>query len=194
MIDAALCVQAASRVMAALLRLYHVDDEADVTEAMAAPMRSHIPLVEAFGDETVVTARTTRLRATRDQTSICCRATTDSEQSLPVRSPTTRVSHGNHSRRLNYRANVRFGSERTFARSASMSAKCQQQTLRKAVQSGSFPAFYRRSLMSQCASQDRNGVRLNGPANWMQTNKACHAFQISTRSRSTRSGAFGESS
>ena len=109
-IDAALCVQPASRVMAELLRLYHVDGEADVTEAMAALMRSHIPLVEAFGDETVVTARTTRLRATRDQTSICCRATTDSEQSLRVRSPTTWVSHGNHSRRLNHRANVRFGS------------------------------------------------------------------------------------
>ena len=52
-IDAALCVQAASRVMAELLRLYHVDGEADVTEAMAALMRGHIPLVEAFGDETV---------------------------------------------------------------------------------------------------------------------------------------------
>lgn len=56
-IDAALCVQAASWVLAELLRLYHTDNEAAVAEAMTALMRAEMPLIETFGDEAVVTAK-----------------------------------------------------------------------------------------------------------------------------------------
>lgn len=56
-IDAALCVQAASWVLAELLRLYHVDSEAAVSEAMASLMRVEMPLIETFGEEVVVTAK-----------------------------------------------------------------------------------------------------------------------------------------
>jgi hypothetical protein len=48
-IDAALSVQAASWVIAELLRLYHSDDEATVTVALQSLMRPHIPLVALFG-------------------------------------------------------------------------------------------------------------------------------------------------
>jgi hypothetical protein len=56
-IDAALTVQAASWVMAEFLRLYHDDNEQVIASAMVALMRGHIPLVEQFGDETVVTSK-----------------------------------------------------------------------------------------------------------------------------------------
>jgi hypothetical protein len=55
-IDAALAVCAASWVLAELLRLYHHASEAAVLESMQALLRSHIPFVESFGDEIVVTA------------------------------------------------------------------------------------------------------------------------------------------
>lgn len=50
-----LAVQAASWVLAELVRLYHVADETAVAEAMAALTAGNIPLIEKFGDETVVT-------------------------------------------------------------------------------------------------------------------------------------------
>lgn len=56
-IDAALCVQAASWVIAELLRLYHADAEEAVAEAMAALMRVEMPLIETLGGEVVVTAK-----------------------------------------------------------------------------------------------------------------------------------------
>ena len=40
-----------------LVRLYHSSDEVAVAEAMAALMRGHVPFVESFGDERVVTRR-----------------------------------------------------------------------------------------------------------------------------------------
>lgn len=55
-IDASLCVQAASWVLAELLRLYHVGSETAVAEAMAALMRVEMPLIEILGGEVVVTA------------------------------------------------------------------------------------------------------------------------------------------
>ena len=54
-IDASLATQAAAWVVAEFLRLYHSGDERAVAEAMAVLMRGHIPFVEAFGDERVVT-------------------------------------------------------------------------------------------------------------------------------------------
>jgi hypothetical protein len=54
-IDATLAVHAAAWVLAELLRLYHSGDEQAVAEAMAALMRGHVPFVESFGDERVVT-------------------------------------------------------------------------------------------------------------------------------------------
>jgi hypothetical protein len=54
-IDAALCVQAASWVMAELLRQYHADEEATVAQALQTLMRPHVPFIEQFGDEFVVT-------------------------------------------------------------------------------------------------------------------------------------------
>jgi hypothetical protein len=56
-IDASLAVHAAAWVLAEFLRLYHSSDEQVVAEAMAALMRGHVPFVEAFGNERVVTRR-----------------------------------------------------------------------------------------------------------------------------------------
>jgi hypothetical protein len=56
-IDASLAVQAAAWVLAEFLRLYHSSDEKVVAEAMAVLMRGHVPFVEAFGDEHVVTRK-----------------------------------------------------------------------------------------------------------------------------------------
>jgi hypothetical protein len=58
-IDASLCVQSASWIVAELLRLFHIDSEASVTEAMATLMRAEIPLVEVFDGEVAVTAKVT---------------------------------------------------------------------------------------------------------------------------------------
>jgi hypothetical protein len=55
-IDAVLSAQAASWILAEFIRQYHVNDEAEVEQAMAILMRPHIPLVEQFGDEHAVTA------------------------------------------------------------------------------------------------------------------------------------------
>lgn len=54
-IDASLATQAASWVVAEFVRLYHVDDEAAVAEAMASLMRGNLPLIERFEEEMVVT-------------------------------------------------------------------------------------------------------------------------------------------
>jgi hypothetical protein len=54
-IDAALSVQAASWVLAEFLRLYHDGDEAAVSHAMRVLMRPHVPFIEQFGHEHVVT-------------------------------------------------------------------------------------------------------------------------------------------
>jgi hypothetical protein len=56
-IDANLAVHAAAWVLAEFLRLYHSSDERVVAEAMAALMRGHVPFVESFGDERVVTRK-----------------------------------------------------------------------------------------------------------------------------------------
>jgi len=56
-IDAALCVQAASWIIAELLRLYHVDNESAIAQAMGTLVRAQIPLVEVFGDEVAVTSK-----------------------------------------------------------------------------------------------------------------------------------------
>ena len=56
-IDATLAVHSAAWVLAEFLRLYHSGDEKVVAEAMAALMRGHIPFVESFGDEQVVTRK-----------------------------------------------------------------------------------------------------------------------------------------
>lgn len=56
-IDASLCVQAASWVLAEMLRLYHLDSETAVAEAMTILMRVEMPLIETLGDEVVVTAK-----------------------------------------------------------------------------------------------------------------------------------------
>lgn len=55
-IDAALSVQAASWIVAEFVRLFHVDSESAVEDAMASLMRVELPLVEQLGGETVVTA------------------------------------------------------------------------------------------------------------------------------------------
>lgn len=54
-IDAALAVHAGSWVMAEFLRLYHNSEEEAVARSMQALMHGHIPFVETFGDEEVVT-------------------------------------------------------------------------------------------------------------------------------------------
>lgn len=54
-IDGSLCVHGASWILAEFLRLYHVDAEPQVMQAMAALMRMQIPLVETIGNEDVVT-------------------------------------------------------------------------------------------------------------------------------------------
>ena len=54
-IDGSLAVQAASWVIAEFLRLYHSSSEDAVAEAMAVLMRGHLPFIEVFGDEQVVT-------------------------------------------------------------------------------------------------------------------------------------------
>jgi hypothetical protein len=56
-IDASLAVHAAAWVLAEFLRLYHSSDEQVVAEAMASLMRGHVPFVEAFGAERVVTRK-----------------------------------------------------------------------------------------------------------------------------------------
>ncbi len=56
-IDASLAVHAASWVLAEFLRVCNSGDEAVVAKAMAVIMRGHIPFVETFGDERVVTRR-----------------------------------------------------------------------------------------------------------------------------------------
>lgn len=56
-IDASLAAQAAAWVLAEFLRLYHSGDEKVAAEAMAVLMRGHIPFVETFGAERVVTRK-----------------------------------------------------------------------------------------------------------------------------------------
>jgi hypothetical protein len=56
-IDATLAVHAAAWVLAEFLRLYHSTDEQVVAEAMAALMRGHVPFVESFRGERVVTRK-----------------------------------------------------------------------------------------------------------------------------------------
>lgn len=53
-IDVSLAVAAASWILAELLRLYHVSDEARVAEAMAAISRTTIPYIESIDGETLV--------------------------------------------------------------------------------------------------------------------------------------------
>ncbi len=53
-IDAALAVQALSWTMAELVRLFHVADESDVANVMAALMRGSLPLIEKIDDEVVI--------------------------------------------------------------------------------------------------------------------------------------------
>ena len=53
-IDAFLCVNAASWVMAELLRLYHSSDEAAVARCMLALSRTSIPYIESVSGETFV--------------------------------------------------------------------------------------------------------------------------------------------
>lgn len=55
-IDTQLAAQAASWVMAELIRLYHVDSEAEVVAAMGALVRAKAPMVEVFDGEAVVTS------------------------------------------------------------------------------------------------------------------------------------------
>ncbi len=59
-IDASLAVHAAAWVIAEFLRLYHSSEELVVAQAMAALMRGHVPFIEAFGDERVVTRKVPR--------------------------------------------------------------------------------------------------------------------------------------
>jgi len=56
-IDASLAVHAAAWVIAEFLRLYHASDETVIAQAMATLVRGHVPFVETFGDECVVTQR-----------------------------------------------------------------------------------------------------------------------------------------
>ena len=53
-IDVSLTVAAASWIMAELIRLYHVSDDAGVRHAMAALSRTSIPLIEAIDGEAFV--------------------------------------------------------------------------------------------------------------------------------------------
>jgi hypothetical protein len=55
LIDVTLAANAASWVLAELVRLYHVADEKAVAEAMVVLMKGHLPLVERFEDEITVT-------------------------------------------------------------------------------------------------------------------------------------------
>lgn len=57
-IDTALAVEAASWVVAELLRLFHSDNESLVAESMAALVRGNLPFVEVIAGELVVTCRT----------------------------------------------------------------------------------------------------------------------------------------
>jgi hypothetical protein len=54
-IDAALATQAASWVLAEFVRLYHDDDEQAIARIMHDLMVGHVPFIEQFGDESVVT-------------------------------------------------------------------------------------------------------------------------------------------
>ena len=54
-IDASLAVHAASWIVAEFIRQFHVDDEREVSAAMAALMRTYTPFIEVFGDEEIVT-------------------------------------------------------------------------------------------------------------------------------------------
>jgi hypothetical protein len=54
-IDAALATQAASWVLAEFLRLYHDHDEQAIARTMHELMTGHVPFIEQFGDENVVT-------------------------------------------------------------------------------------------------------------------------------------------
>jgi hypothetical protein len=54
-IDAALAAQASAWIVAEFIRLFHVDDEDAVAEAMVELMAGNLPLIEKFGDEVVVT-------------------------------------------------------------------------------------------------------------------------------------------
>lgn len=53
-IDVAMAVSAASWVIAELLRLYHISDEAGVEQCMLALSRTSIPFIEAIDGETIV--------------------------------------------------------------------------------------------------------------------------------------------
>ena len=53
-IDVAMSVSAASWVIAELLRLYHVSDEASVEQSMLALSRTSIPFIESVDGETIV--------------------------------------------------------------------------------------------------------------------------------------------
>lgn len=57
-IDVSLAVAAASWILAELLRLYHVSDEARVAQAMAAISRTTIPYIESIDGETLVSRST----------------------------------------------------------------------------------------------------------------------------------------
>lgn len=57
--DVILSAQAASWIIAELVRLYHVADEPGVADAMATLMRGELPFVETIGGEVVVTAKVT---------------------------------------------------------------------------------------------------------------------------------------
>jgi hypothetical protein len=54
-IDAALAAQAASWVLAEFLRQYHDGDERAIAHAMLDLVKGHVPFIEQFGDENVVT-------------------------------------------------------------------------------------------------------------------------------------------
>jgi hypothetical protein len=56
-IDAALAAQAASWVMAEFVRLYHDGAEQAIARAMLDLMTGHVPFIEQFGDESVVTRK-----------------------------------------------------------------------------------------------------------------------------------------
>ncbi len=54
-IDASLATQAAAWILAELLRLYHIEDEKPVAEAMTSLTYGTLPLIEIFGEEIVAT-------------------------------------------------------------------------------------------------------------------------------------------
>jgi hypothetical protein len=62
-IDAALATQAASWVLAEFVRLYHDDDEQAIARIMHDLMVGHVPFIEQFGDESVVTRDVTKADA-----------------------------------------------------------------------------------------------------------------------------------